>query len=496
MAATSSLGFKKKLFATSLRFYQTQKYKPAEKILLKLTSIDPKNGLYWFNLGNTQFMLKNYLGAETAFLKVENLSSPLAPAAAFYRAKALRELNRPDQANALLQSLLQSDSLPQGLRKAVASELLDAQVQNQDSGFRQKVMELYRAGKYRAALSALRDANEPDLLSMKALVLIKLNREELAYTYLKQAQARGRSEALADINESLMDRIREAYSKSKWLFLEASAGSDSNLSRLRDADPGQRLALDLGGGARIWNGKDLYMANLGYLGRLREAVDNKNLRVFTNELFLNFGRELGADLIMISPFFKTDTWASQAVRQALGSRLLLRTGSEEVEYGFNADFSRDRATHANYEYLEGTSAQAKIFLGRIAFPYYIQGFLILERQDVGDQISSVGESIPMSYAGYGLGTRVLSRLGKRWSIEGLVSYVHRDYEGRTSLGEQSREDKNLNLGLTLWRRFYSDLSIYTSTMLDHNQSTLDKNDETDQNYQSWQWMIGGLWEAF
>lgn len=484
------------LFQHSVRLYQKQNYKAAEKILTKLVSKYPKKALYWFNLGNVQYMMKDFSGAEFCFGKVESLGSPLAPAATYYRSKAIHEMGQTERAKALLISLLKSTTLPPGLRKAAISDLTDFQMDGSDNDQHQKILELYRAGKYRAALIAMRGTNDPELLSLKALILIKLNREELAYNYIKQLQSRGGGEAIDEVTDTLLERVREAYSKPKWLYLEMSGGHDSNLSRSLAPSPGPKIMVDLGAGGRIWSNDELYMVNMGYIGQLKEALQNKDFRALSNELFIGVGRELGPELFMLTPFVKTEAWADKTIYQSSGSRLIIRSGSDGSEYGLSANVSWDNAVSQGYDYLEGTSLQTKLFWGSISYPYHAQAYVYFEKQAVGDREVLSGETIPMSYSGYGLGTRVVARMKWHWMLEGIVAYIGRNYQGKTSVSNQSRQDKNLNVALTLSRRFHKNLFLYTTMTADTNQSTLNLKDDTDQNYKAWQWFIGGVWEVF
>lgn len=493
--ATAASSFTESQFSASLQLYGQKDYKGARDILRQLTSAQPKNALYWFNYGNACFMLKDFVTAEKAFATVENLQSPLAPAATLYRAKALREAGQTEQAILLLQDLVKRENLPTHLKEQAGAELAALRPAVGEDSARAQIVGLYRNGRYKRALQLIKNSRDPDLLMLKALILIKLNEEEAAYPILRQLNAHPNVESYKNLSDQLIGQILNTYSKPKWFFVDAALGHDSNIRLARNSEAGTRLFADVGGGGRVWS-ENLDMVTLGYTGRIRETAGQKDLRVVSHEVQTGVGRELGTELYMLSPFFILESWADTPVRWSLGTRLRLRKGTESFEYGLTAELSSDRAMKESLAYLSGVNLQTRVFAGWIRYPSYIQAFLTFETQNTGGQPYSDGETVPTAYLGWGPGARYLYRFNRRWAFEISALYVGRHYRGLVLPNEQERRDEELLVGTTVTRLFSNRHSIYLTVSSDRNKSTLSANDSVDQTYNQWQVLTGAVWEAF
>lgn len=474
-------------FNKSLQLYSSQKYSEGRNILRELVRAYPKNALYWFNLGTQNYMLKDYANADRSFLQVEKLNSPLTPAARVYRAKCAREAGDFLRAKQILQSALRDPRLTAALREEAGKDLLAIQNKSQMDATANEALNLYREGKYKRALRLLRANKNPSEghLLLSALILIKLEREDQAHQILKKLQSSAPSSDLHALAGILLDRIRDTYSKPKWLFVEGAAGNDSKTV----------LLSDFGGGARFWD-QDLWYASAGYLGRWRETISESDLRILIHEVQGNFGYEVGTELFMLSPFVAHETWGSHAARLSSGLRFHFRKGNEQLEYGLDADLAFDRALSSEFAYLQGNVQTLKAYAGRVVYPVYGQAYLNVERQDIGDQRYSNGDVLPMAYLGWGPGLRALWKFRREWAVQGSVMYMMRDYPTKSLPTGKERNDREWTISGRVTHFVSPNLSFYGNVSVINNQSTLGASDVSDESYTRTQILAGAVWDAF
>ena len=111
-------------FGLANKLFADGDYNRSQRIFYRLVKAYPERGLYWFNLGNTYYMLGHYDWAVTSYQKVIALGHPLAPAARFYIAKCDVKLGQDAPAVALLTELSQTQ-LPPNLAAQVKKDLAD-----------------------------------------------------------------------------------------------------------------------------------------------------------------------------------------------------------------------------------------------------------------------------------------------------------------------------------------------------------------------------------
>lgn len=485
------------LFKQSVEDYQKKDYERSRKALRRLLRERPKQALYWFNLGNANFMLNDFESAGRCFARVESLRSPLAPAAKLYRAKALAAQGEVIKSRQILQSLLKQENVPPSIRDEAMRDLLSASNNERLDAQEAEALDLYRQGKYRRAFRILRKKrglNEDGQL-LKALILIKLDREDEAHRLLKKIERAGFSGRIQVLAGSLLDRIRDTYSKPKWLFVEAAAGFDSNKYSAPDAESGTDILTEFGAGGRMW-AENLWHFSGGYIGRWRETAGEDSLRVFAHELQISFGREVGTDLVLLTPFVQHETWGGDPAFAGAGARLRVRTGNENLEFGLDSELARHSALSDDLSYLSGNVAQGRFYAGTIFYPVYGQAFVDVERQAIGDQRYSSGEVLPMAYHGWGPGLRVLWRPVERWAAQLTVSHKLRDYENASQPGGKKRKDGETELNARLTRIFSQQLSAYVTASYIRHDSNLGDGDVSDESFKQTQILAGALWDAF
>lgn len=479
-------------FQAAMRSYQSGDHERARQELLALARQAPANAVVWFNLGNASFLAKDFIGAETAYLKVEALASPLAPAAKLYRARLKRDTGDKKAALDLYQELLRSPGLPPGLRDQALRAALELKPPSRSG---ERALELYRAGKYPQAYRLLKKTRDPDLLFLKALTLIKLDREDSAYTLLKTLEGNARLAHLRELTEQIVERIRESYAKPKWLFVETAAGTDDNVYKSVTKQSSAVFFADVGGGGRLW-AEDLWQWGFGYVGKFRETAGHKDLRTFEHEVQTGLGREIGRELLSFSPFYQHATWAGQASREALGLRARYRTGGSKTDQSVDLEYSQARALNDSLGYLTGPSLSARLGAGWLMFPAYGQAFLSVEKQEIGELAYSTGETLPLSYMGWGPGARVLWRIGPGWTLDFTLFYTQRAFVGSVQPLNLKRTDKELAYGVHALRAFGFGFSAYLSVSYIDNESTIATGDGIDQNFTRMQSLLGVMWDAY
>jgi tetratricopeptide (TPR) repeat protein len=479
-------------FSRAIGFYSRKEYAASRPILQSLVTSHPENMLYRFNLGNVEFMLGDFAPAEAEFAAVQKSASPLNSAAAVYRAKALRALGDVNSARAILRQTLNAKNLPPSLADEATRDFMAMQDANPED---EQALSYYRQGDFKRALHSLKHPRDEAAWLLKALVLIKLDRQDQAHRILKRLDRGGKNAEVKGLVSGLLERLRDTYSRAKWLFVEASTGYDSNPRRAISAEPSGTAYVDLGAGGRVWS-DDLWLLNLGYSGHLNETFAKPDLRVYSHELQLGFGRAAQTDLFMLQLFATHESWENSPVIFETGARLHLRTGNERTEMGLTASWSNAYALQSEDAFVAGTRTHARLYLGNVAYPFYAQAFLDGERQLTGDQTYADGSTMPTAFSQWGPGARLLWKADRNWALDTSLSYKMRDYLTLAQPGARARKDREWAATARVTRFFGQNLSAYFTVLADFNASSLDDSDVNAENYKRIQTLVGALWDAF
>lgn len=479
-SAQSSAVREKMLWDKSLIYYQKEDFPRAKGALLNLVRLNPKKSIYWFNLGNAYFMMKDYGRAITAYLKVEALMSPLTPAAKLYRAKALQARGEREAARSVLQKLMSKPGLPPALAEEASKDLM---AELTGDTITEEALANYRSGKYARALRLLnrvRAPNENQLL-LKALILIKLDRDDRAFEILTELES---APEMRGLIATLLDRIRDTYSRPYWLFLEGAAG----------VERGPLAVADLGGGIRMWH-DNLWYLNSGYALRTRQTPEHPEERVLVHELRANLGRELGSELLLVSPFFSHETWGDEGARTSFGAIVRTRMGRPALELGMEAELSADSGLTEDYKYLNGSQQRYSLIASRMVAPYFWRIQLSYLRSDIGDQVYNSGDVLPAAFRGWSPEFRFLWRLQSGLVLEASAYFVQRDYPTWSQPNSIRRKDQQWTVGARVTRIFSNRFSAYLSWAQDRNTSTMDANATDNQNYNRTQVLTGVIWDV-
>lgn len=482
----------RQLWQSSLIFYNQGQFVEARHLLAKLVRQNPKNALYWFNLGNAYFMLGSFPEAETCFRWVEFLRSPLGPAARLYRAKALAARSETGQALEVLRQLLKSKMLTAAIRDQALRDLR-ALESPQTSG--SSAMHLYRAGRYEEALSLLNQQdNSEENTILKSLVLLKLDREDDALKNLQQVRQRVRAPDLKDTLERLLERIPDGSNPNHWLSVDVAAGADSNIENSAEEEAGAVGLLGLHGGVRWWQRENWFL-NLGYHFQGSEWWDHPRLRVVSHELRSNLVLGRGRQSGRISVFINHDSWGNKAVRHTEGVTLNGSRVFGRTEWGLDSTLAWSSSLSKDRDDLEGRIHALRLSGAVLYFPVHGRVYLQLERRAVGDLAYSSGERIPAANSGWGPRLEVLWSVSRSWVSEFSYERMMRDYWTRAEPGGRQRTDVETELKARVIKVFSPRFSGFFSLSHAEISSTLRAGDVIDGNSQRDEALLGMVWDV-
>ncbi|MGE4131519.1 MAG: tetratricopeptide repeat protein [Bdellovibrionales bacterium] len=479
-----------RLWRRSLNAYERDQYDVSKKLLLQLVKARPLKALYWFNLGNSFFMLNQDQQAIICFSKVEKLKSPLAQAAILYRAKALARSGEGLTAERDLNKLLARPDLKPSIAGEARKDLLSLTSPVENGEPRAMALNLYRQGRFPEALRILRrerPLTEESAL-LKSMILIRLNRADEAQNLLSRVARRDTSGTVKGLATSLLDQIRDTYSKAKWVYLEMAAGSDSNIHQTEDSKSGTVMSSDAGAGARLWS-DDLWYANAGYNLSWRETFGESDLRAVSHEVRATVAREVGFTLRSLALGVRHDSWDDTPARLSEGLTGRVRAGFENWEWGLDGQYHLHQAQASRYSYTGGSSHGLRLYAGAIFTPHYVRAYLDYYRDDIGDQNDGAGTLlVPTARQGYGPGLRWLWKWHPQWVGELNLSFTDAFYPTRSQPDNILRRDKTLETGARLIYLWQKDLSAYATWTFTSVESTYD-------SYNRHLIYLGALWDV-
>lgn len=457
-------------FKRSIELFGKKRFSESRAILSMLVKAEPRRAVYWFNLGNSFYMLRKYREAATCFDNVIKLRSPLAPAAQLYRAKALRENGDVAQARSLLENLDARDDLPAGIRKEVQSEQSLIALASADDERKTEALSLYRSGRFDEALAAANqvEGSNEDIEAFRRLV--------------DESKARLRGEG---------DERRNL-----WLFGDVSAGYHSNV--YFDPDGATPLAAGVmrtafGVGGRLWRrGPWSVITNYGF--DWEETAGAGDLKLVTHQIGLSAARETQTYVMQAGPFMKFDSWGGVAAVQKTGVRTRARRTWSAYEVGSDVELSTMTAQSSARAYLDGSATEARVYFGLVRAPVFSQVYVDYERQQIGDQTYSDGGVLPSAFQGWGGGTRLIWKQTEYWIWGSQLAMKTRNYFTRSRPNGTERSDLESSVSMRVTRVLGPSLSAYLHVGYSKNSSTLGASDVKNENYQVQRAFAGFLWE--
>ncbi len=438
---------------------QPNELKQSRDQLLKLTRLRPEKAIYWFNLGNAYFTLKDLKAAFQAYERVEKLGSRLSPAATLYKAKALTAQNNREGATAALKKLLASKDIPPNIRDEAKADLarlcLDNQFASIAGDSRLKALEFYRAGKYEEAIQILEATGTND----SATVLLR----ELA---------------LQQLNRDRLDRPSR-----HWLYLEPLLGYSNNIY-LSPQDPigSAFVRLDIGAGLAIHsNEKSSWTFHLSE--RMNETLSHGDLKALTGRIVTSIRTEESSFSWLLGAFHDHAYLANEPFESDFGAEARARWRSSRFDLSIDGSFSHP------YSGL-------RIAPGLILDQVYSQIFVAFGRQRPGDLINLDGTRLPLDHNSLTYGLRGLWTWNSRYVLSTQLSHQKREYLEAAQPDLKSRVDNEFMISLRLTHFMGRGFQIFADGSASVNKSTLSADDSFDKSYSAATVQTGFVWDFF
>lgn len=472
------------LFKTAMQAYQQNDFNTCVKDFTALLRLQPKKGLYWFNIGNCFFMAGDHAQAVASYDKVVQLRSPLASAAKLYKAKALLKMNQTEGSRKLLAEL-QSESLPAGLRADFA-------------------LELYQQEMYAQAERQVKQMPQPldsKTQLLLGMILMKENKNSEAEKVLKNAAA------AADLPEADKASARDLAATLKAsdtstrtysLFLDLAAGTTNNAYlEGRSYAPVSSPLMRAGIGASYrfyqspsWQQKVSYLFDYENPTNAPELnTQNHSLQVplvYQNRLF-EFG---------LVPFTQVEIWNGTFAAQKTGVLVRTATLGSASGGGFDLEVFSQRGTSDTYSYLTGSSYSVRPFFSYGAGIWTLQVYWLLGSDGTQDIVYSDGSRLPLQHNYQGPGLRGLWRLTSSSSLLAQMLYLERNYKNNALPEDKHRQDHELNASLKYVYGLSQGWVAYLLAEYNPNKSTLGSDDVRDKNYDNTNLLAGFGWDVF
>ncbi|MBS1970797.1 MAG: hypothetical protein JSU04_10840 [Bdellovibrionales bacterium] len=472
------------LFKTAMQAYQKNDFNTCVSNLTALLRLQPKKGLYWFNIGNCFSMSGAYDKAVASYDKVVQLQSPLTPAAKLYKAKALLKMGQTEGARKALAEM-QSESLPPGLRADYA-------------------LELYQQEMYAQAEAQVRQMPRPldsKTQLLLGMILMKENKNSEAEKVLKSVAAA--TDLPATDKASARDLVAalkplEASAKTYGLFLDLAAGTTTNAYlEGRSYAPVSSPLVRAGIGASYrfyqspsWQQKVSYLFDYENPTNAPELnTQNHSLQVplvYQNRLF-EFG---------LVPFTQAEIWNGTFAAQKTGALVRTATLGSAWGGGFDLEVYSQRGTNDTYSYLTGSSYSVRPFFSYGAGLWTLQIYWLLGSDGTQDIVYSDGSRLPLQHNYQGPGLRGLWRLTSSSSLLAQMLYLERNYTNNALPGDKHRQDHELSASLKYVYGFSQGWVAYLLAEYNPNKSTLGSDDVRDKNYDNTNLLAGLGWDVF
>lgn len=476
-------------FKKSLELYSKNNFSGSIKILIQLLRRQPKNSLYWFNLGNSYFMARSYKYAAVSFEKVISLQSPLSPAAKLYKAKALDKLGQQAEARVMLEQVLHENP-PAGIAQEAKKDLEAI------------LLASYKHEKYAETEKALREMGpdlSPEGRMLLGMSLAKQNKNSQAERVFKGLASgsggNGENQALA---RSLLENLSEEVTP-YWVYVDFAYGSADNVfmdgrSLTPLTSPLVRAQLEAGyhfNKNRTWSEKLVYAYNNESLSEATEMGTQSHM------LLSSLLYQGSAWTASVTPYFQNDVWASTTVGQKTGA-------STEVAYAFGKPNTigmevrgeSQQAKTETYSYLTGTSYFLRPYY-ETGFKYFaIQFQWLMGADGTQDIVYSDGSRLPLTQTYQGPGMRMQWSPTEKTLLGLSLSRIERVYKNISLPESKKRSDQELNGALKFMYSFSSQWRAYALVEYIANKSTLGAGDVRDKNYSATTSTIGMSWDVF
>ena len=489
-------------FRRAIELFEARQYPQSRRILEHLAKAHPTRALYWFNLANSDYMLRDYEKALEAYRKVIALGSPLALPARLYAAKAHRKSEEYASAVRELKKL-EVERLPPGIAAELRSEIDALQAALLEAG-----IDLYRANRYRESLRqfdlALELEPDAETEMMKGLALLRLGKPDKAKkefsAILEDPYRPEPSPELREDSQHFLRQIEKGdWPKDLpyWLFLDVAGEYDSNIFGDAEGEPSLSeplISVDLGAGYHH-TALDPFFFRISYYFSWNEVIDDSSLRFLRNSIYGQIAWDQHDWLLEIRPGFRYEILGTESflAKPGIGAAVQKRFSRHRV--GLRYDYTRNLAPSSTYSYLEGDVHAGSLYWRYARSRWLAEVAATAFKEEIGDLLLSTG-TLPLAQLSLGPRLHFSWSFAESWSLQAATSYLFRDYENPAQPDDLSRDDQQWNLSFRLSRRLCSGLGVFLSSSVVVNDSTLGSGSVRDRNYTEFI-VSGGLsWDAF
>lgn len=485
------------IFRSAIDRFKNGDYEKSASILNGLVTLEPSEGLYWFNLGNAYFMMEDFGKAVSCYIKVIKLKSGLSMPARLYLTRSYRLAKRLDYALTSIRPLI-GIPLPDSLSEELEEEKEDLATELFSLG-----MEAYGDKRYGDSIGyfdgVLSLGHDADSRMIKAFALLKSGKVGDARTEFELIRAKGydkisdegqRADAeyfLRQIDEGKWERF-----KPYWLYADVWAGYDSNVYNDGSSEAGvsrPSIQLRIGTGVRFFE-KGSFGGRIAYNLSWEEYPGLSYLRLITNKARLPLNFDNMDWRVQAEPFLQHEFLDMESFLFKAGTSLRVEKYFRSQTIGLNYEYTRNIPILSNYDYLEGNVHSASLYWQYRGSTYMIGPNLTFLRECIGDLLLTTG-TVPLANISFGPGINTWwefvrdLRLSLGWAF--LLKY----YDGATSPDGQIRDDKYLNGYLKLAKGISHKVELFVESVLRINWSTLGASSVDDKNYRQFI-VFGGL----
>ena len=484
---------KKALLKQAINLFNAADYEKSKVLLKRLIEMDQSRPIYWFNLGNAEFMLENYRSAIRAYYKVTELKGNLDLAARLYIAKSYRKAGKFEKAGVFIRQIVNAD-FPPAMQIEVDSEMEIVQEELLKEG-----IEKYRKENYSEALrvfeGVLRIRENENARMMAGLSYLKLGQSDKARANLEKIDAAIKPDAgllLRQIEQSKWSAL-PPY----WLNATFSGGYDSNVYGDGSSEPLEGkplLNVGLDGGARLFKER-------GFSGSIsggmfwEEVVGVSPLRYLSFDLSLPHSYTTDEFILLLSPSASYSILESSSflIKPGIAASVSKIWPNHELEVAYN--YNRNVSFVDIYDYLQGNQqsivAAWRYSVGKI----YIKPYFNLLLEDLSD-LELVSGTLPLSNRSYGPGFKLGLVVADSWKLYFNGLFMIRNYDNPSLPGGTFRNDKYFSGYFRIKKKMIHSLSAFLDFSLAVNRSTLSSADVDDKNYNRFKVAGGLLWEVF
>ncbi|PWU20438.1 MAG: hypothetical protein C5B49_04275 [Bdellovibrio sp.] len=483
------------LFQGSLADLNAGNASAAAAKLKELVAVEPRNGLYWFNLGVAEYSQNLLPQAQQSFAKVIALGSPLAPAAEFYQAKTLARLGELELARSQLVAVL-NRQVPPTLKSEAQGGLaeIDLAIDRESLALR-----AFQDGHYAQAAQLLKST---EYLSVDGRVLLGLSlarqeRFSAAQQALEPLVKQGWiGVEKRDEVESLLGKFRESgMAEPYWLSFDFAAGWTNNSfvdGQSVTPAPGPLWETSISIGKTFFR-KPKWTVKVGYLFNHDDPTAAPELRLTSHTVELPAVYRERYFESMLIPYFQLQDWNGTLVAQKNGASWKNTLSDSTFEWGANIDVSQTQAQDPSVSYLTGTSYGARPFFGYWWDTFYLQIFASLGKDGTQDIYYGDGSSLPLTHRYVGGGLRGIWKPSQSLAFFFNLSELEKNFANPSLPNGKIRTDLTRDFSLKAVYFLKSTLSLYALGAWTANTSTLTAGDVRDKNYDLYTFLLGFSW---